>query len=92
MTESTSTATRINRDETVTTSVGQFSLIQRNSGYADNDGRWLVHQYADLYWSSIGTLRQQRAGRFLGVFDTETEAREAIAAAEAMPLDDKMVL
>lgn len=91
MTESTSII-RINRDETVTTSVGQFSLIQRNSGYADNDGRWLVHQYADLYWSPIGTLRQRRAGRFLGVFDTETEAREATAAAEAVPLDDKMVL
>lgn len=52
----------------------------------------MVHQYADLYWSSIGTLRQRRAGRFLGVFDTEAEAHAAIAAAKVQPVDDKMVL
>lgn len=49
MTESTSTSTRINHDETVTTEVGRFSLIQRNCGYADNDGRLMNHTAAEPF-------------------------------------------
>jgi hypothetical protein len=81
-----------NHDHTVKTEAGEFMLIQRNAGYADNDGRWVVSQLAELYWSGGGALRQRRAGRFLGAFDTLELAMAAVAAAELQPVDDKMLI
>lgn len=82
---------RFNNDQTVTTDAGDFMVVQRNSGYADNDGRWVVSQLAELYWGAAGVLRQRRAGRFLGVYDTTDAAVAAIEAAEPMPIADKML-
>lgn len=81
---------RINNDQTVKTSVGEFMVVQRNEGYADNDGHWTVTQLAELYWSPIGVLRQRRSGLFLGVFDTPADAMAAIEAAMPQPISDKM--
>lgn len=97
MTE-TSTATRINtdairinHDQTIKTGAGEFYANQRNEGYADNDGRWVVHQQPELYWSTAGVLRQRRPGAFLGIFDTTTQAEAAISAATQQPINDHMV-
>jgi hypothetical protein len=81
-----------NNEETITTDAGQFMIGQRNAGYADNDGAWVVTQLKELYWSNIGTLRQRRDGQFIGVFATRTDADAAIAAATLQPVNDKMVL
>jgi hypothetical protein len=83
---------RVNNDETVTTDAGQFMLIQRNEGYADNDGRWVVDQLRETYWSHIGTLRQRRLGAFLGIFNTRQDADAAIASAVPQPINDQMIL
>jgi hypothetical protein len=69
-----------------------FLVEQRNVGFADNDGRWVVVQLAELYWSNIGVLRQRRPGAFLGVFDDMDAVREAIAAAAPQPERDEMVM
>ena len=82
---------RINKDQTVTTSAGEFMIVQRNEGFAVNDGKWVVTQLPELYWSGIGVLRQRRAEQFIGVFGTPVDVVEAIEAAEAMPIDDRMV-
>jgi hypothetical protein len=81
----------VNNDTTIKTSAGQFMLMQRNSGYAVNDGKWVVSQLVELYWSTAGVLRQRRSGTFLGVFDTRAVAGAAITAASAQPIDDRMV-
>jgi hypothetical protein len=81
---------RINNDQTIKTSVGEFMVVQRNAGYADNDGHWTVTQLAELYWSPIGVLRQRRPGLFLGVFDTPAAAMASIEDAVPQPIDDKM--
>lgn len=80
-----------NHEQSVTTEIGEFLIRQRNVGYADNDGRWIVSQLPELYWSGIGTLRQRRPGKFLGVFDTREEADAAINAATLQPIEDKAV-
>ena len=69
----------------------KFLVEQRNVGFADNDGRWIVNQLAELYWSNIGTLRQRRPGAFLGVFDDMDAVRAVIAAAAPQPECDEMV-
>lgn len=74
-----------NNLQTVVTEVGEFSVEQRNAGFASNDGRWSVHQYADLYWSSIGILTERRPSKFLGVFDTIADVIVAIEAAKVQP-------
>ncbi len=81
-----------NNARTMTTTVGRFALEQRNVGFFPNDGKWIASQYPELYWSSIGTLRRRRAGRFLGVFATEADALAAIEAADLMPEIDEAVL
>jgi hypothetical protein len=88
----TSTAAPSNNRRSIKTSVAEFMIEQRNAGFADNDGRWVVSQLPELFWSNIGTLRTRRAGRFLGVFDDMTAVDAAIAAAQPMPEIDTPVL
>lgn len=85
-------AYRSNNEHTVTTGAGQFLLTQRNAGYVDNDGQWVVSQLPELYWSPIGVLRQRRPGTFLGVFATLDAANAAITAAEPQPIVDEMLM
>jgi hypothetical protein len=80
-----------NNVQTVKTATGEFMIEQRNVGFADNDGRWIVSQLPELFWSKIGTLRRRRAGRFLGAFDDMPAVNVAIAAADQMPEIDEMV-
>jgi len=82
---------RSNNERSVKTSVADFLIGQRNAGYADNDGRWIVHQLPELYWSPGGVLRRRRPGAYLGAFDTEAAALAAIEAAEAQPERDEWV-
>lgn len=70
----------------------KFLVEQRNVGFADNDGRWVVVQLAELYWSGIGVLRQRRPGAFLGVFDDMEAVLAAVAAAAPRPERDEMVM
>lgn len=69
-----------------------FLIEQRNIGFADNDGRWIVSQLAELYWSPIGVMRQRRPGAFLGVFDDMDAVNAVIADAAPMPVADQMVM
>ena len=82
---------RINNDQTVKTEVGEFLVCQRNVGYAENDGYWVVTQLPELYWSNGGVLRQRRPEKFLGVFATPVDMVEAIDAATIQPIRDEMV-
>lgn len=82
---------RSNNERTVTTPAAEFLIGQRNAGYADNDGRWVVHQLPELYWSKGGVLRRRRPGAYLGAFETEAAALAAIEAAEAQPERDEWV-
>jgi hypothetical protein len=82
---------RGNNERTVTTPAAEFLVGQRNAGYVDNDGRWVVSQLPELYWSPGGWLRQRRPGAFLGVFGTEALALAAIEAAERQPERDEWV-
>lgn len=81
-----------NYAQSVKTDVAEFLVTQRNIGFADNDGRWIVSQLPEHYWSATGSLRQRRPGKFLGAFDTREGAQNAIDTAEPQPIDDKMVL
>jgi len=81
----------INHTETVTTETARFMIEQRNAGFADNDGRWVVSQMAELYWGVGGVLRERRPGTFLGVFDNRASVDAAIAEATTLPIDDRMV-
>ncbi len=74
-----------NHDQDITTETGGFYVCQRNVGFADNDGHWLVTQAADLYWAPGGYLTRRRDSRFLGDFATTAEAEAAINAAGRMP-------
>jgi hypothetical protein len=82
---------RSNNERTETTPAARFLMSQRHAGYADNDGRWVVSQLPELYWSAAGVLRQRRPGAFLGVFDTEAAALATIQAAEPQPERDEWV-
>lgn len=82
---------RGNNERSIVTTAAEFLLRQRNVGYADNDGRWLVDQLPELYWSAGGVLRRRRPGAFLGVFDTEDAALAAIEAAGEQPERDEWV-
>lgn len=79
-------------DTSIKTEVATFMISKRDAGYADNDGRYVVHQLPELYWSKIGVLRRRRPGTFLGVFDDMNAVHAAIAAAGKTPEDDQMVL
>lgn len=74
-----------NNLQTVTTAAGDFAVEQRNVGFADNDGQWIVSLYPDLYWGTCGVLRERRPGRFLGVFADTAAVVAAIEAAEPTP-------
>lgn len=67
------------------TDAGEFLYNQRNVGYWENDGKWIVNQLPDLYWDKWGYLAKRREGRTLGLFDTKEAAEAAIKSAEAMP-------
>lgn len=69
-----------------------FLIEQRNIGFANNDGKWIVSQLAELYWSNIGVMRQRRPGAFLGAFDDMDAVNVAIADAAPLPVDDQMVM
>lgn len=75
----------------VETNAAQFLIEQRNVGFAQNDGRWIVSQLPELYWSTAGALRQSRPGAFLGVFDTRADADIAISTATQQSVEDSMV-
>jgi hypothetical protein len=79
---------RFNNDQTVETEVGTFYVEQRNAGFEPNDGKWIVTQLPELYWTTHGTLHRRRPGKPLGAFATTTEAAAAIEAAELQPVDD----
>jgi len=81
----------INNDQTVKTEAGEFMAVQRNQGYATNDGHWVVTQLPELYWSGIGVLRQRRPSSFLGAFATPELAAAAIESATLQPVADRMV-
>lgn len=81
-----------NNETSVKTAAGEFMLTQRNAGFTDNDGKWIVSQLPELYWSSIGFLRQRRPGALLGIFDTQAEAYAAVAAAAPAPVRDEAVM
>lgn len=80
-----------NNDKWITNNIGTFHLEQRNVGFADNDGRWVVTQSPELYWSASGVLYYKARGAFLGVFDTETLALVAVESAERQPEVNKSV-
>lgn len=80
---------RINNDQTVTTETGRFLVEQRNEGFAENDGAWIVSQLPELYWGRCGVLRRRRPGKFLGVFSSTDEASAAIDSATPTEIDDK---
>lgn len=82
---------RINNDQTVTTPAGTFYAEQRNCGFVDNDGAWIITQLPELYWSEGGCLRRRRPGRRVGIFPDATTAAEAIEASEQQPVADQMV-
>lgn len=82
---------RINNDQTIRTDAGEFMIVQRNAGFAENDGYWVVTLLPGIYWSRGGVLRQRHAGYFLGVFRTDRAVADAITLAEPVPLADRMV-
>lgn len=79
---------RFNNDQTVETEVGTFYVEQRNAGFEPNDGKWLVTQLPELYWTTCGTLHRRRPGKPLGVFADTAGAAEAINVAEQQPVED----
>ncbi len=93
MTQNATQATgyQSNNERHIVTAVAEFLMSQRNVGFADNDGRWIVSQLPELYWSPIGALRRRRPGAFLGAFDTEAAALTAIENAAPQPENDGMV-
>lgn len=82
---------RINNDHTQTFEAGEFYFQQRNAGYADNDGKWVVSLMPEVYWSNVGVLRQRRPGKLVGVFATLGIAVDAAREAGRMPIVDEMV-
>lgn len=81
-----------NHIQTVSAPGGEFMFEQRNGGFVDNDGKWIVNQLPELYFSPTGCLRQRRAGRFLGVAEDLASALALAAATGPMPDDDRMRL
>lgn len=82
---------RINKNQSWKTDKGTFQAEQRNEGFAENDGKWILSQHPDLYWSNAGVLRSKGDEKFLGVFLTPVDVIEAIEAAEPLPIRDHMV-
>ncbi len=78
-----------NNDQTIKTHVAEFLVVQRNVGFIDNDGLWLVSQLPELYWTTTGGLRQRRPGKFLGAFLEPEAALEVILCADPQPIEDK---
>lgn len=74
-----------NNEEWRTTDAGRFCLTQRNAGYADNDGRWVVSQVGEHEYDHLGTLYRTREGKVLGVFDSKETALAAVQTATQLP-------
>jgi hypothetical protein len=72
---------RINKDQTVKTDAGEFYVCQRNEGFVNNDGRWLVKLLPNFEWSPGGAYIETRPGRDLGNFLTPVDVIEAIESA-----------
>jgi hypothetical protein len=86
-----STYAASNHKQTIKTDVGEFLIEQRDAGFVDNDGQWIVTQLPELYWSSIGILHQRRPATFLGVFRDRAAVDEAISRAAPQPEHDQAV-
>lgn len=84
------TGSQFNNLQTITTDAGEFGVEQRNGGFVDNDGKWVVTQVGELYWS-FGEMRRKARGRVLGVFDTIADAETAIRDAQPLADDDHAV-
>lgn len=79
-----------NNEKSVKTDVAEFLFRQRNVGYADNDGRWVLSQLPELYWSN-GYLCQLRPGKFLGVFNDMSAVSKVIESAKKQPIVREVV-
>lgn len=79
---------RFNNDQTIETETGTFYVEQRNAGFEPNDGKWIVTQLPELYWTTYGTLHRRRSGKSLGIFVDPAEAAAAIEAAAPQPIED----
>jgi hypothetical protein len=84
------TGSQINNLQTIDTEIGEFGVEQRNAGFADNDGKWIVTQCGELYWS-FGEMRRRARGKVLGIFATIADAEIAIRDAQPLPADDHAV-
>lgn len=84
------TGSQINNLQSVTTDAGEFAIEQRNCGFVNDDGHWLVTQMGELYWS-FGELRRKARSVFLGAFPTIPEAETAIRNAQPLVADDHAV-
>ena len=80
-----------NNRHCVKTEAAEFMLEQRNVGFADNDGQWIVSQLPELFWNGIGVLTQRRPGAFLGVFADKAAADKAVADATAQSINIQAV-
>jgi hypothetical protein len=74
-----------NHEQAIRTDVAEFMITQRNVGFADNDGQWIVTQLAEFEYNHLGTLYKIRGGKFLGAFADLDAARAAIATATVQP-------
>ncbi len=72
------TAVRYNNDQTITYGGAEFYAEQRNAGFADNDGSWVITLHAQNVWTTGGVLCEARPGRHVGVFTTIAAADRAI--------------
>ena len=78
-----------NHRQSFSAPAGTFMLEQKNAGFVENDGRWILAQLPESTWV-YGQLRITRKGRVVGVFDTEAEARIAASAIDtSMPSCDE---
>jgi hypothetical protein len=84
------TGSQTNNLQTVTTDAGEFGVEQRNAGFVDNDGKWIVTHCGKIYWSH-GEMRRKARSVFLGVFDTIADAETAIRNAQSLTDDDHVV-
>lgn len=83
-------AYKSNNIKSFRTDIAEFMIEQRNVGFVENDGQWLVNQLPELHWSN-GFLRQCRPGKFLGVFADMDAVNVVVSAAKVLPIEDEEV-
>lgn len=81
---------RFNKDQTIRTDAGEFLVEQRNAGFADNDGAWIVSLLPEIYWT-LWEMRRRRPGHFVGAFATPALAEDAIRATVLPAIADTWV-